>query len=54
MSKEKYPEKFAVKLPNELLEAVLKAASARYMSRSEYIRQAVVEKLRREELKSAA
>jgi metal-responsive CopG/Arc/MetJ family transcriptional regulator len=43
-----YPDKFALKLPSEILEAVLKAASDRYMTRSEFIRQAVVEKLERE------
>ena len=43
-----YPEKFALKLPNEVLEAIQKAASSRYMSRSEFIRQAVIEKLERE------
>ena len=41
-------DKFAVVLHDEILEALQKAATARYMSRSEYIRQAVVEKLERE------
>jgi metal-responsive CopG/Arc/MetJ family transcriptional regulator len=43
-----YTEKFALKLPNEIQEAIERAANARYMSRSEFIRQAVIEKLERE------
>jgi metal-responsive CopG/Arc/MetJ family transcriptional regulator len=46
--KKTYPEKFALKLPNEVLEAIEKAAGSRYMSRSEFIRQAVIEKLERD------
>jgi metal-responsive CopG/Arc/MetJ family transcriptional regulator len=46
--KKTYREKFAVKLHDEIMDAIQKAADARYMSRSEYIRQAVVEKLERE------
>ena len=43
-----YTEKFALKLPNEIQQAIEKAASNLYMSRSEFIRQAVIEKLERE------
>jgi metal-responsive CopG/Arc/MetJ family transcriptional regulator len=46
--KKTYTEKFALKLPNEIQQAIEKAASSRYMSRSEFIRQAVIEKLEKE------
>ena len=46
--KKTYTEKFALKLPNEIQLAIEKAASSRYMSRSEFIRQAVIEKLEKE------
>lgn len=46
--KKTYQEKFALKLPNEIQQAIENAASNRYMSRSEFIRQAVIEKLERE------
>jgi metal-responsive CopG/Arc/MetJ family transcriptional regulator len=41
-------DKFAVVLHDDILEAIQKAAATRYMSRSEFIRQAVIEKLERE------
>jgi Arc/MetJ-type ribon-helix-helix transcriptional regulator len=44
-----YTEKFALKLPNELQEQFKKAADARYMTLSEWIRQAAIEKLEREQ-----
>jgi metal-responsive CopG/Arc/MetJ family transcriptional regulator len=52
--KEKFQEKFALKLPQEILEAIEKAAKARYMSRSEFVRQAILDKLDRVPTKTAA
>jgi metal-responsive CopG/Arc/MetJ family transcriptional regulator len=46
--KRAYTEKFALKLPNEVLEAIQRAADARYTSRSEFIRQAILKELERE------
>jgi metal-responsive CopG/Arc/MetJ family transcriptional regulator len=54
MQREKQPEKFALKLPNELLEQIEKAAKSRYMTRSEFVRQAIIDKLDRVLTKTAA
>jgi Arc/MetJ-type ribon-helix-helix transcriptional regulator len=44
-----YPEKFAVKLPEDFRAEIQNAAKVRYMSSSEFIRQSVLEKLQREQ-----
>jgi metal-responsive CopG/Arc/MetJ family transcriptional regulator len=46
--KRPHTEKFALKLHDEIMAAIQRAADARYMSRSEFIRQAILKELERE------
>jgi metal-responsive CopG/Arc/MetJ family transcriptional regulator len=44
-----YPSRFALKLPDDLRETMEQAARRRFTTGSEFIRQAVIEKLEREQ-----